>query len=67
LTIVAVDDCWSEQTGRVDGHIVPNATRFPDGIDGLADKIHGMGLKFGIYSSESSLPPWVLKSTHNNY
>ncbi|KAK7755846.1 hypothetical protein SLS62_002132 [Diatrype stigma] len=25
--------------------------RFPDGISGLAEKIHGMRLKLGIYSS----------------
>jgi hypothetical protein len=31
---------------------VPNATRFPDGIDGLAAKIHNMSLNIGIYSSE---------------
>lgn len=38
--------------GRVDGHIAVNETRFPNGIDGLADKIHDMGLKIGIYSCE---------------
>lgn len=43
--------------GRVDGHIAVNKTRFPDGIDGLAKKIHDMGLKLGIYSSESAPPP----------
>jgi alpha-galactosidase len=32
------------------GHLIPNYTRFPDGINGLADKIHEMGLKLGIYS-----------------
>jgi alpha-galactosidase len=42
-------------TGRVDGHIAPNTTRFPDGIDGLAEKVHGLGLKLGIYSSKSNL------------
>lgn len=47
-----VDDCWSMRDGRVDGHIAVNETRFPDGIDGLADKIHNMGLKIGIYSCE---------------
>lgn len=31
--------------------LLPNMTKFPDGIKGLADKIHGMGMKFGIYSS----------------
>jgi alpha-galactosidase len=48
-----VDDCWMMKDGRdKDGHLVPNATRFPNGIDGLAEKVHKLGLKFGIYSSE---------------
>lgn len=47
-----VDDCWSLKDGRVDGHIAPNTTRFPDGIDGLAQKVHALGLKLGIYSSK---------------
>lgn len=50
---VIVDDCWSVKSGRsnVTHQIMPNMTTFPDGIDGLVDKIHGMGLKSGIYSS----------------
>ncbi|KAL7793099.1 glycoside hydrolase family 27 protein [Trichoderma ceciliae] len=48
---VNIDDCWSMKDGRVDGHIAPNTTRFPDGIDGLAQKVHAMGLKLGIYST----------------
>ena len=31
------------------GRIVPDPTKFPDGIDGLATKIHDLGLKIGIY------------------
>lgn len=31
---------------------MPNMTRFPDGISGLADKVHNLGLKIGIYSSQ---------------
>lgn len=50
-----VDDCWSMKDGRVDGHIAPNTTRFPDGIDGLAQKVHALGLKLGIYSSKLPL------------
>ena len=47
------DDCWSNVLGRdnTTHQLLPNMTKFPDGIVGLADKIHGMGLKFGIYSS----------------
>lgn len=34
-------------TGRID----PDPTKFPNGIDGLADQIHALGLKMGIYRS----------------
>ena len=33
-----------------DGHIVPFASKFPSGMRALGDKIHALGLKFGIYS-----------------
>lgn len=47
------DDCWSDIRGRdnTTHQILPNMTKYPDGISGMADKIHGLGLKFGIYSS----------------
>ena len=48
---VNIDDCWSNHTGRIDGHISPNFTSFPDGINGLADKLHAMNLSIGIYST----------------
>ncbi|KAB5518199.1 glycoside hydrolase superfamily [Coniochaeta sp. 2T2.1] len=50
---VNIDDCWSDKDVRRDpatNAILPNATRFPDGISGLAEKVHGLGLKLGIYS-----------------
>jgi alpha-galactosidase len=52
---VNIDDCWSMQDGRADGHLVPNTTRFPYGIKGLADNVHSMGLNIGIYSCASNL------------
>lgn len=46
---VVIDDCW--QVDRdADGHIVADPERFPSGIAALADSIHALGLKFGIYS-----------------
>lgn len=50
---VNIDDCWSVKNERdsTTGRIIPDPQKFPDGIDGLADKIHAMGLKIGIYSS----------------
>ena len=46
---VVIDDCWH---GARDAHgdIQPDAKRFPSGIKVLADYVHGLGLKFGIYS-----------------
>jgi alpha-galactosidase len=31
-----------------------DSAKFPNGMKGLADKIHAMGLKFGLYSSAGS-------------
>jgi alpha-galactosidase len=50
---VVIDDCW--QVSRdADGNIVPDPKNFPDGIKPLADYVHSLGLKFGIYSDAGS-------------
>jgi alpha-galactosidase len=38
-----------------DGYLVPDLKRFPSGIKTLVDKIHGLGMKFGIYESAGYL------------
>ncbi|KAL9584914.1 MAG: hypothetical protein Q9203_004468 [Teloschistes exilis] len=48
---VILDDCWSNQQRSPNGSLVANVTKFPDGIKAVADKIHDMGLLFGMYSS----------------
>jgi alpha-galactosidase len=50
-----VDDGWSNKSGRVDGRLQPNMTKFPNGISGLANYAHSLGLKFGIYSDAGEL------------
>lgn len=59
---VNIDDCWSNLEQRRDGttsQILPDYNKFPDGIQGLAEKIHAKGLKMGIYSDAGALhlPP----------
>lgn len=51
------DDCWSNLTGRdtVTHQLMPNLTKFPEGMNGLADRLHGMGFKAGIYSTAGTL------------
>ncbi|OBT54139.1 hypothetical protein VE04_06758 [Pseudogymnoascus sp. 24MN13] len=51
---INIDDCWSIKEGGCDNttyQIIPNPTKFPDGISGVVDKIYALGLKVGIYSS----------------
>ncbi|HEX8870260.1 MAG TPA: NPCBM/NEW2 domain-containing protein [Lentzea sp.] len=48
---VNIDDCWAEKTRDANGKLVPNKTRFPNGIKAVADYVHSKGLKFGIYTS----------------
>ena len=51
---VVMDDCWS--AGRnSSGYLVPDSQKFPNGIADVADKIHGLGLKIGIYSSAGTM------------
>ena len=45
---VNIDDCWAKNRSA-DGTIQPDPNSFPD-MKGLADYIHGKGLKFGLYS-----------------
>ena len=64
-TYINVDDFWENHRDSKDptlhgefrdakGFIVPNS-RFPD-MTGLADYVHGLGLKIGLYSSPG---PWT--------
>jgi alpha-galactosidase len=64
-TYINIDDYWENHRDSKDptlrgpfrdaeGFIVPNS-RFPD-MKGLADYVHGLGLKIGLYSSPG---PWT--------
>lgn len=51
---VSVDDCWV-RSRDVNGTPVADPTAFPSGMKALADYAHSIGLKFGLYSSNSPL------------
>ncbi|MFC1436619.1 RICIN domain-containing protein, partial [Streptacidiphilus sp. N1-3] len=46
---VNIDDCWMTHSRGSDGRLVPDPSKFPDGIKGTADYVHSLGLKLGIY------------------
>jgi alpha-galactosidase len=48
---VNIDDCWEASARAADGELQADPTRFPHGIAWLADQVHAMGLKLGIYES----------------
>jgi alpha-N-acetylgalactosaminidase len=47
---VNIDDCWSGSGRDANGELYANSTRFPHGIRWLADQVHSLGLKIGIYN-----------------
>jgi alpha-galactosidase len=46
---IVIDDCWQVSRDAT-GNIVVDPQRFPNGMKPLADYVHSVGLKFGIYS-----------------
>jgi alpha-galactosidase len=46
---VNIDDCWMAPTRDSAGNLVADPARFPNGIKAVADYVHGLGLKLGIY------------------
>jgi alpha-galactosidase len=47
---VNIDDCWAEHERDAEGRLVPDDVKFPDGIAAVADYVHDLGLKLGIYA-----------------
>eukprot|EP00118_Oscarella_pearsei_P000245 m.4509 g.4509 ORF g.4509 m.4509 type:complete len:433 (+) comp10882_c0_seq1:159-1457(+) len=46
---VIISDCWVDSRGS-NGTLVPDTSRFPDGIKPVCDYIHQKGMKCGIYT-----------------
>ncbi len=46
---VNIDDCWLTHNRDSSGRLVPDPSKFPDGISGTAAYVHSLGLKLGIY------------------
>ncbi|MBV9804093.1 MAG: alpha-galactosidase, partial [Solirubrobacterales bacterium] len=46
---VNIDDCWMAPSRDSSGNLVADPTRFPGGIEPVADFVHGLGMKLGLY------------------
>ncbi|KAJ5684979.1 hypothetical protein N7536_007598 [Penicillium majusculum] len=54
---INIDDCWSIKNTRdkSTNRLIPDPSKFPDGISGVAEQVHDLGLKVRIYSSASEV------------
>ena len=52
---IIVDDCWLAHTRDANNKLQPDPVRFPSGIRALADFVHSLGLKFGIYEDYGTI------------
>ena len=52
---VNIDDCWAQPSRDSAGNLVPNPSKFPDGIAGTAAYVHGLGLKLGLYNDSGTM------------
>ncbi|MGA3027342.1 MAG: glycoside hydrolase family 27 protein [Bryobacteraceae bacterium] len=50
---IVIDDCWQVSRDG-EGNIVADPVRFRSGVKTLADYVHSLGLKMGIYSDAGS-------------
>jgi alpha-galactosidase len=64
---VNLDDCWMAPTRAGDGELQADPTRFPHGIKWLADQIHAMGLKLGVYESVGNATCQRLPGSFGHY
>jgi alpha-galactosidase len=51
---VNIDDCWQARERDAEGKLQPDPARFPSGMRALADYVHDLGLKLGIYSDRGT-------------
>ena len=58
---INLDGYWNMPTRDASGHLVADPSRFPSGIKALADKVHALGLRLGIYTAMcgNAVPPIV--------
>ncbi|GAA0614639.1 hypothetical protein GCM10010174_35410 [Kutzneria viridogrisea] len=54
-TYVNIDDCWAQPDRDAAGNLVANPAKFPDGIAGTAEYVHGLGLKLGLYNDSGTM------------
>jgi alpha-galactosidase len=48
---IVLDDCWHPSRDNATGELVPFPEFFPNGMVPVIEYLHGLGIKFGLYTS----------------
>jgi alpha-galactosidase len=48
--VIELDDCWAAKTRDAAGNLRGNELLFPSGMKALADKVHALGMRLGLYT-----------------
>ena len=52
---IVIDDCWSLKQRDENDRLQPDPAKFPNGMKAVADALHEMGFKFGMYGCAGTL------------
>ncbi|GAM23916.1 hypothetical protein SAMD00019534_070910 [Acytostelium subglobosum LB1] len=63
---ISLDDCWLATERDAQGRLQPDPVRFPQGIAPIADYIHSLGLKMGIYEDVGNMTCAGYPGSENN-
>ncbi len=63
---LVLDDGWMANERDIDGNLVGDPVKFPNGMKALGDYIHSKGLKFGIYECRGFLTCMKLPGSFNH-
>src|SRR5579859_2211373 len=64
---VNLDDGWMAPSRDGNGDLQPDPAKFPSGLAALASQIHGLGLKFGIYTGIGTRTCQGLPGSYGHY
>eukprot|EP01133_Synstelium_polycarpum_P014382 gene14382-16970_t len=63
---ISLDDCWLAPTRDANGRLQADPVRFPGGIAPLANYVHSLGLKMGIYGDVGNATCAGFPGSENN-
>lgn len=64
---VNLDDGWMAASRDSDNNLQPDPVKFPSGMYDLADKVHALGLKLGIYTAIGTRTCKGLPGSYGHY